>query len=162
MAQDILDELIPLDGDIDSKEIYDRLYKDHPFFKDFPYNKPRYDERIKSTIVAVKRTYKWAAYDNKAVAKDLEKYPPNEGRWDGSAAQRLLKEDFDDNKHLAYAKPSDFRETRPEYKLFTKVEFRKHVDQEKQSRKVYKGGANKRYTKRVIGDKSMSRKVTNS
>jgi hypothetical protein len=51
-------------------------------------------------------------------------------RWDGSAAQRLLKEDMDEPAN-ANLKPATLRATRPEHACFEPLVFRKHVHQEK-------------------------------
>jgi hypothetical protein len=56
-------------------------------------------------------------------------------RWDGSAAQRLLKEDMDDAAN-ANMKPAALRAKRNEYECFDKKTFLKHVHQEKSSRKA--------------------------
>ena len=55
-------------------------------------------------------------------------------RWDGSAAQRLLKEDMDEAAN-ANLKPLALRAKRAEHECFGKEMFRKHVHQEKSSRK---------------------------
>jgi hypothetical protein len=54
-------------------------------------------------------------------------------RWDGSAAQRLLKEDMNEATN-ANLKPATLQGTRPEYACFDPKVFRKHVHQEKRSR----------------------------
>lgn len=162
MAQDMIDGKIPLEGKIDSKEIYDRLYAKNTLFKDFPYDKVRYDRRMKTLRGAILRLQHWADYDNKAIVEDLQKYPKKatnirgEPRWEGSAAEKFLKKDVDDGLHLG----KDLKElwaTRDEYKAFTKTVFRKHIDQEKQSRKTYKDGG-KRYTRNIYGNKDLSDK----
>lgn len=53
--------------------------------------------------------------------------------WDGHPAQRLLKEDIDDGKHLGVT-PAALRETKEEYKAFPLSVFRKHIHQEVRSR----------------------------
>jgi hypothetical protein len=55
-------------------------------------------------------------------------------RWDGSAAQRLLKKDMLDEATNANLKPATLQATRPEYACFDPKVFRKHVHQEKRSR----------------------------
>jgi hypothetical protein len=55
--------------------------------------------------------------------------------WAGSEAERLLKDDIDNNRHDGM-KPSQLRDTRPEYQEWTSKEFRDHVEQEKRSRKT--------------------------
>lgn len=80
-----------------------------------------------------------AEYGSIALAHDRQLHlvnpnPPNweYPRWDGSAAQRLLKEDIGNKKHVG-VKPQDLRETRDEYKAFPKEVFRKHIQQELRS-----------------------------
>jgi hypothetical protein len=55
-------------------------------------------------------------------------------KWDGSAAQRLLKEDMDAAAN-ANLKPAALQATRPEYAFVEPKVFRKHVHQEQRSRK---------------------------
>jgi len=55
--------------------------------------------------------------------------------WAGSQAERWLKDDIDNDRHVGMA-PSQLRETRPEYLEWTQTEFRNHVEQEKRSRKT--------------------------
>ncbi len=53
-------------------------------------------------------------------------------RWAGSEAQRLLKQDMKEGKHVQYfGHPQEFRATRPEYQEYAKETFRKHIHQEK-------------------------------
>ena len=54
-------------------------------------------------------------------------------KWDGSAAQRLLKEDLN-QPTKANLKPSALRATNPEYARFDGKVFRAHVNQWKRSR----------------------------
>jgi hypothetical protein len=55
-------------------------------------------------------------------------------RWEGSAAKRLLKQDMDDQQ-LMDMKPATLQATRAAYGAFDPLVFRKHVHQEKRSRK---------------------------
>jgi len=161
IAQDIIDGLIPSEGKINVKEIFGTMYKDNPLFKDFPWNEERYVDRIQSLRTGIATHYKWAEQDRKAVIEDLKNHPPppanirGELRWEGSDAQRLLKQDVDEDRHKDLS-PSGLRETRPEYKLFTRKVFTKHIDQEKQDRKEFNDNG-KRYKKNHFGDKALSR-----
>lgn len=166
VAQDMIDNRIPLTGPLNTKEIYDRLYANDPNFKNFPYIKERYDSRFKTLRTSLTQLYKEAEYDNKAIEEDLKKIPPAESnikgelRWDGSPAQALLKEDIDNKLHEGL-KPSELRETRDEYKMFNKTVFRKHIYQEVKARKphhpaVAKTGY-KKHRKRHFGDKKLCR-----
>jgi hypothetical protein len=62
-------------------------------------------------------------------ARTSKGYP----RWDGSDAERLLKEDADEGLTNSI-KPSDLHETRPEYQAFPLKTFRDHIHQENRSR----------------------------
>jgi hypothetical protein len=143
------------------------LYKDHELFKNFPFVKERYQDRINTLRTAIKRSYTWAEYDNKAVVEDLEKHPlkqsnvKGEPRWEGSEAQRLLKLDVDNGVHLQanYDKPSKLRDSREAYKEFGKEKFWKHLYQEIKSRKGHVG--NHKYTRNVFGRKDLSRYLPN-
>lgn len=53
--------------------------------------------------------------------------------WAGSEAERLLKDDIDNNRHVGMT-PIQLRDTQPEYQEWTLKEFRDHIEQEKRSR----------------------------
>jgi hypothetical protein len=57
-------------------------------------------------------------------------------RWDQSAAQRLLKEDIQNEKHLEFGRPKLFWLSRPEYQLFKLSIFRGHINQEERYGKL--------------------------
>ena len=67
MAQDILDGYIPLEGPVDIEDLYNRLYSDHPLFTDFPFDKKRYADRLKTLRTQVYQFKKWANYNEKAL-----------------------------------------------------------------------------------------------
>ena len=81
--------------------------------------------------------------DKKAFLNFRENHPRpdlnyrGEPQWDGSDAQRLLKEDMTAGKHLKYDTPSEFRDSRPEYQTYNKKVFRGHIHQEVRLRKLY-------------------------
>jgi hypothetical protein len=54
-------------------------------------------------------------------------------RWQGSDAQRLLKEDIDAGRHKD-REPQELRQTRMEYQAFPLTVFRDHIHQETRSR----------------------------
>ena len=68
----------------------------------------------------------------------VTKTPPKKQypQWKGSEAQRLLKIDMDEGKHLQ-KKPRLFQKDRPEYQEFPGQVFRNHIYQELRSRKYY-------------------------
>jgi hypothetical protein len=77
--------------------------------------------------------------DQAAVVHDLERFPRSmvnprgHPRFDGSAAQRLLKQDVDNGEDVG-VKPMAFRNTRPEYEQFPLKVFRDHLSHERQRR----------------------------
>jgi len=163
VAQDVIDGLIPLEGDIDVLAIFNDLYADHSFFANFPFDETRYKSRFESIRKAVKRLQQWAQYDSEKITEDLTLHPPpatnikGELRWKGSEAESFLKEDMEQGIHLQL-KPSEFRQTREAYKLFGLKVFRKHIDQAKQSKKEFdKVTTSKRYARMNLGDKALSR-----
>ena len=162
MAQDIIDGFIPTEGKINSKEIYDTLYRDHPFFANFPFDKVRYDNRLKTLRNQVGSFKRWADFDSKAIEHDLQIYPHQndirgEPRWEGSEAQALLIQDVANKVHVG-KKPSELQmmEGREAYQQFSLKKFRKHLDQLQQDEKVYVDNGHK-YTKNVIGNEEFSR-----
>ena len=76
------------------------------------------------------------AYANDRQLRPQETHNPNGvPRWEGSDAERLLKEDITANLHLQM-KPKDLYKTRPEYcDVFTLDQFRGHIAQEVKLRK---------------------------
>ena len=164
MAQDIFDGHIPGgDGPIDYDEIHNRLYRDHPLFANFPYDRTRFKARLDPLRQIVGKLKRWSDFDADALAQDRTKHPaPNqdihgEPRWDGSEAQRLLKLDIDHGNHVG-KKPREIHASKEEYKAFGLTKFRKHLDQEIESRKPRKGGK-RQYKKNNYGDKNLSRRA---
>lgn len=162
MAQDLIDGFIPLEGPVNTEELFNRLYADHPFFDNFPFDKTRYDARLRTLRTQVVNFKKWADYDAKAILEDFKVYPPDrvnvrgELRFDGSEAQALLKADVA-NKLYETMKPKELWQSREEYHTkFSLKKFRKHLDQMKESEKRYVDNG-KKYTKNVIGNKEFSR-----
>jgi len=78
--------------------------------------------------------------DAEALAHDRQLFPKkthstlNLPNWDQSDAQRLLKEDIDNNKHKVM-KPKELYESRNEYQVFSLDVFRGHIHQEVKTRK---------------------------
>jgi DNA-binding MarR family transcriptional regulator len=166
VAQDIIDGEIPMEGHIDVDKIFHRLYEGHKFFNNFPFDETRYKSLIESLRKAIKRLKHWADYDSNKVLEDLAKHPPTaqniraELRWDGSDAQKLLKQDMDNGLISATTKPKEFRETRPEYQLIAVRVFQKHINQAKQNSKGYdEVTMSRRYKSMRYGDKTMRREA---
>lgn len=81
-----------------------------------------------------------ADVDSAGIEHDRRLHPINSNppgssypRWDGSAAQRLLKEDIEEGEHKQL-QPRELRMTREEYQVFPLHVFRKHIHQEVRSR----------------------------
>lgn len=90
-------------------------------------------ENFKSNLRSLrKRMQKFRAFaemDEISRQKDRELYPIDyQGRWGGSEADRLLKADMKEGKHKEM-KPCQLRETRIEFQLYDKDQFRKHIYQ---------------------------------
>lgn len=142
MAQDFIDEILPLEGPINSKDVYDALYADHPDFADFPYDKTLYDGRFQRIQMAVRKQKDFAILDEAALRKDRNVYPirshnaKGEPNWRGSEAEYWLKVDMDAGKHLEM-KPGELFATRECYQPFGKKRFRDRIDQLKEKAKPY-------------------------
>jgi len=100
--------------------------------------------RLRSLRQQVKRDKGRARSDMKALMIAMKNHPApslnhrGEPQWNGSAAQRLLKEDIAAGKHLAVGfKPSKLRldVNRPEYRAFSVDTFRWKVQQEVRTKK---------------------------
>lgn len=160
MAQDFIDEILPLEGPLDSKDIFQNLYAGHPDFKDFPYEKDIYDGRLKNLQKAVRTRRDNAMMDAAALVHDRKKFPScshndkGEPNWKGSEAEFWLRIDMDDEKHLNM-KPSQLRDSRECYKVFTYHRFSKKIDQIKQSEKEF--GSTPGQHRSHLGDPKKSR-----
>ena len=87
--------------------------------------------RMKKSIGGLKKR---ANDDMIALAHDRILHPINmNNRWDGSAAQKLLKSDVKDDFHLHFT-PLELWTSRAEYKAFPLHVFRPHVHQEVRSK----------------------------
>ena len=78
-----------------------------------------------------------AEFDDAALRRDRDLHPIEpEGRWPGSEAERLLKKDIDDDKHLTMTPTELYNDPdRKPYMKFSPTQFRKHIHQEVRSRK---------------------------
>ena len=143
IAQDLLDNIVPCAERIeDIKQLFDELYAHQPEFKDFPFDEPRYRARIEHLQTVVRRL-KWSAnYDKQCLAEARAMHPKQTHGptgtilWADSEADRLLKIDMSNNKHLEMT-PQKLRETKPEYQLFSKKRFSKRIDQLTEAAKPY-------------------------
>lgn len=161
IAQDVIDGHTPCIGKVNIEEIFNRLCKDDPQFKNFPFDKTRHNSRLATIRGPISKLAEWAEHDDKAIQADLKRHPQKEKnirgqlRWEGSKAQESLEIDMQQGLHLVN-KPAKLHKTREEYQLFDLEVFRKHIHQAAQSKKKFKGG-NKRRKKGHYGDKSFSR-----
>jgi len=162
MAQCFIDGILPLDSELDSKDIYDSLFSNHASFADFPYDKELYDGRLTRLRDGVKARQDWAAYDAAALMKDRKKHPERmfnskgEPNWRGSEADTWLKIDMQAEKHLTM-KPGKLWASRPCYKVFTKERFSKRIDQMKQREKEFdKTPGQAKSNSKKLGDPSKS------
>jgi hypothetical protein len=143
IVQDMMDGIVPYNQKIkDIEKLYHDMYAHQPEFRDFPFDLIRYRDRINRIQKAVARL-KWAAdYDEACLKAAREKHPkPTHGPtgkilWEDSEAATWIKIDFEAGKHLNM-KPSELRETRDCYKLFSKRRFSKRLDQMKEAAKPY-------------------------
>lgn len=143
IMQDMIDGKVPIDEEIlDPERLFNEFYANLPDFKDFPFNKARYKERIKSLQDIVKRHRAAAKRDAEAFAHDraLNKQQTHNSKgeplWRDHEADKWLKVDMSYGKHLQM-KPAVLRETRPCYKLFSKRRFSKRIDYYKEKAKPY-------------------------
>jgi hypothetical protein len=125
------------------QEIKDGVIKDDMKAADIHARDPVYKavkiDNFKNNLRELRKRLKkfrhWADFDDEALRKDRELYPVDyEGRWGGSKAEELLREDMKlgVSKQM---KPSQFWLTRDEYKCYNKDQFWKHIYQEKRSGK---------------------------
>jgi hypothetical protein len=108
-----------------------------------PYGLTRFRSNYNSLKVAIKKNKEKADSDSAALAHDRQLHPPpathtstSHGcypRWDGSAAQRLLKQDVDSGL-AENLKPQLLHAYRPEYVVFPLEVFRDHIHQERRAR----------------------------
>ena len=145
IAQDMIDGIVPIDEKIkDTRKLYEELYAHLPEFNDFPFDKTRYDTRVKS-LQGIVTKLKWAAqYDAEAFAHDRAIHPAStHGHtgtllWKGSEADNWLKVDMNSGLHnVPNFKPQELRMTRDCYQQFSKRRFSKRVDQLRQRAKPF-------------------------
>jgi SAP domain len=120
------------------QEIKDGVIKDDMKAADIHARDPVYKavkiDNFKNNLRELRKRMKkfrqWADFDDEALRKDRELYPVDyEGRWGGSKAEELLREDMKLGVHKQI-KPSEFWLKRDEYKCYDKDQFRKHIYQE--------------------------------
>lgn len=149
VANDVIAGKIPLDGQITEaiaeKLYYELGYDTNPLFKNFPLRPDLYMNRIISVQQAIGKMKYWADFDDAALKADRKRNPVQprnvrgELRWDGSKAQSTLQEDLAAGNYTKHDPEALYkRPDRPEYRVFSKEVFRKHVQQAIQNKKKYK------------------------
>jgi hypothetical protein len=82
-------------------------------------------ESIRIEKAAVKNNEEFLLCNKVIVESKKRLYPP----WEKSEAKRLLRKDIQEKKHKNI-KPKQLWETQPEYMMFTRKGFGKHIEQE--------------------------------
>jgi hypothetical protein len=130
LYRDILDGVVK---GMTARQVYD-LHPDQ--YSIFPF--ANFSSNLRNLREAVER-------DSERMQRDCEFYghdrgilvtirpAPSQPPWHLSDAHPLLVQDVTDGKHVGM-KPSALRLTRPEYQVFSKTKFRKHLYQEIDSR----------------------------
>lgn len=162
VAQDLIDGIVPLEGPVDSEDIFNSLWADNDNFKNFPFDRERYDDRIRSMRRQVKDAQDYAAMDHAAICKDRLVYPvktttsKGKPRWKGSFAERVLISDVANNLHIG-KKPKELYESRPAvYGAFELAVFRGQLDQLREKLKPYDKRPGQCKPKNKLGDKDAS------
>jgi len=113
-------------------------YCDNDIFEGMEYD--AFKRRLLALRNQVKVGWQRAEQDLQSFKIAKQNHPPpprnhrDEPHWSGSEAQRLLKEDMDNNMHFNL-KPEHLWESRPEYGEFYLSTFRDHLWQEHKTRK---------------------------
>jgi hypothetical protein len=102
------------------------------------YKEENFKTNFKSLKKAIRAKQGYAVTDSAAFANDRRVnpllQPTGRPRWNGSAAERFLKEDIEEGLHMTM-KPAALYQTRQEYQVFALDVFRPHIHQEIRSSK---------------------------
>ena len=140
LRSDIRNGRIPADMDW---EVAFLLRPQFAFEKDQTEAKRLFKDRLATARKYVQRKLDRAAEELELYRQDRQVIPPKdmmysgEPRWDGSNAQRLLKQDVAEGIHLTMS-PAQFYVFRPEYQLFHKRTITDHIAQEESTEKFLK------------------------
>lgn len=138
-AKEIL-RLAIIHGDITDKHTYDEIHVWHPEVEKT--DRTKLGGRVRGLRAQLAEDDKAAKEDDLALQHDRKLFPiretnyRGEPRWPGSVAERLLKQDIKEGKHLAMA-PLAFYDSRDEYKLYSTDVIRAHIYQEVKLQKYY-------------------------
>ena len=132
---DLQDEVLSLEESVTSAEQAWDVYRNLPEFAGVRYE--QFEDRLKDHRVQIKNRMDRASWEEAAFARDRQCFPRSRQEFNhrgmrvfhGSAAQPLLAEDVKNNTHETMP-PHEFRNTRPEYRMFTLDEFRPRIYQE--------------------------------
>ena len=147
---------IPLDYGRQPKTIYDK-YKSTHAFAGMLYDEA-FTRRLRAIRDQAKKKGQRVVDDARAFEVFRKNFPvkphnhKGELRWEGSAAQGLLKEDLAMGRHLEFGRVKLFWLSRQEYQLFKQSIFRGHVDQEKRHIKLQNFLTNKESKKHKNDD----------
>ena len=162
IARPILEEL-HLDGTIaNSVSVSKDVWPMRPEFMAVKHNNFYNNfRRMKNTVTANKQR---AVIDEAGFLHDIAIHPlarDTAGCWDGSDAQRLLKEDMDDRKQHEKMKPKMFYLSRPEYQHFPLEKFRGHIHQELRATRETNCWTVKKKKKQLAKEAKTLRKTVN-
>ena len=139
IIQDMLDGLVPVREKVrDIEKLFNELYAHQPEFKDFPFDKERYKDRIERLQTNVRRTQWGAQYDKDMLAEARKIFPKQSHgptgviNWKDSEADHFLELDMQADLHK-HMKPSELWATRACYKHFSLKRFTKRIDQSKRT-----------------------------
>ncbi len=134
LLDDLEEGVLTLDAKkMPAKEAWDVCYKDEPEFKLVEYEQFR--DRLNDHRKQVRDKKKRSAVDEEAFQRDRKLHPRSnhnsrgEPVFDLSDAKELLRADIKEGRHDGM-KPQEFRETRQEYKSFSKKIFKERIYQE--------------------------------
>lgn len=105
-----------------------------------PDERRKFTARLRSARLHLTENTERARTDSAALAHDRQLYPETqinsggEHRWDGSAAQLLLRQDIRENRHNIMT-PLALHCSREEYLVFRLEQFRGHIYQEVKTQK---------------------------
>lgn len=146
------DGVIPIgysteEGGPGPKAIWDEHCKNHPSFKGLVYD-TTFTNRLRAVKVDAASKKKRAEIDKQNYDNYRELHPVassnsrGEPRWQGSDAEKYLKQDIDEilkledeEEKIKRLVPKALHKTRPEYQEFGLKVFRDHIYQEKRLRK---------------------------
>lgn len=145
------------------------VYQQRPEFKSWPFG--QFEERLEALREAYQEKKKHSTTDMAALARARAVNPKpthnkrGEVRWEGSDAERLLKQDIDSKKHMAMF-PEELWRSRPQYARDcpTLKVFRDHIYAEVHRRKFirYRKHKKKKKRKEVLKKREKLKETTES